>query len=482
MKYDCIVIGGGMSGIVVATKLQAEGKITLLIEKENRVGGYFSGFENEEGDKFNYAISYVLSCGEGDIVNDYLKKLGMVEDIRFRKLTYTDDIYIAGRHIELGEGRDNFKETLYKEFPENKKEIDDLMNWLVDYQEGIGVQGSKAMQFFMQYFKKDYEEFLNQKISNEVLKGLLSLRIQADPASLMIMAGFVVECYFKGMYYPVGGSYHFVEQLMDNYFQNGGVLVTNEEIIRFHCEENRVVSIETLSGKQYEAKSFVFNGDVIKLNTEFLEGERKATTMKKLENRVVGHSSLSIFLTVENCDLSKFKGGRVYITENEKVFDTYREVESGKNPKNPVIKLHFPCHYDDTLTKSGRQIIRIETDIVYDEAKDTEQRYLKMVDEILNYVEEKLIPDLSEKIVYQRIITPIEFAKLFGHTHGSGTGWAHTTYNMMVSKYTQQTECCNLFIAGQWGEFGSGLRQLVLSGEKTVDLVQRYLNSTVVCK
>ena len=70
MSYDCIIIGGGMSGLVAATSLQAQGKKTLLIEKEARVGGYFSGFENEAGDRLDYAISYVLSCGEGDVVNE----------------------------------------------------------------------------------------------------------------------------------------------------------------------------------------------------------------------------------------------------------------------------------------------------------------------------------------------------------------------------------------------------------------------------
>lgn len=473
MSYDCIIIGGGMSGLVAATSLQAQGNKTLLIEKEARVGGYFSGFENEAGDRLDYAISYVLSCGEGDVLNEFLKKIGLDQKIKFHRLQNTDDIYMAGRHITFGEGRENFKETLYREFPESKEQIDDLMNWLIDYQEGIAVQGSKAMQFFMQYFKKDYEDFLNTKITDETLKGLLALRIQADPASLMIMAGFLVECYFKGMYYPEGGSYHFVEQLVDFYKEKGGEVITREEICSFHCEEQKVVSVTSVSGKTYKAQNYIFNGDVIKLNMKFLEGERKGTTLKKLSQRVIGHSSIDIYLTVRDYDLSKFQGGRVYLTKSEKIFDTYREVESGQIPKNPVIKLHFPCHYDNTLTKDNRQIIRIETDICYDESKDTEEKYLRMASEIMQYVEETILPEISKYISYIRIITPVEFAKMFGHTHGSGTGWAHTTYNMMVSKYTQNTECSNLFIAGQWGEFGSGLRQLVLSGEKAADMVRR---------
>lgn len=475
MKYDSIIVGGGIAGIVVATRLATMGKKVMLLEKQEIPGGYFSGFQNEAGDKFDYAISYVLSCGEDDVVTDYLKEIGMEQEIQFHKLKKTDDIYIADRHITFSDGREEFKNTLYQEFPDSKQEIDSLMEWLIDYQDGVAVQGSKAMMFFMKNFKRDYEEFLDSQITDSLLKCVLSLRIQADPASLMIMAGFVVECYFKGMYYPVGGSLRMVQKLIDDFIKKGGVLKTGEEINSFECVDKQVKAVTSVSGNRYEAETFVFNGDVIKLNKEFLGDFKDEAKIEKLSKRVVGHSSLSIYLTVKDYDLSRFEGGRVYVTESTNIFDTYREVEADMIPEKGVIKLHFPCTYDNTLTDSDKQLIRIETDIFYDEEKDTEEKYQAYAEQILQYVEDKLLKDLSKSIVYKRVITPVEFSNMFGHTHGSGTGWAHTTHNTMVAKYTQTTSMKNLFIAGQWGEFGSGLRQLVLSGEKTVGLVCKAL-------
>ena len=144
MEADVAVVGAGISGIVAAVQLAAMGKKTLLIEKENYPGGYFSGFENEEGDRFDYAISYVLSCGSQDVVWDFLKNLGLENRIQFKKLSKTDDITIGNRHFSFREGRENFQNTLYEEFPNSREEIDDLMKWLVDYEEGVAVQGSQA--------------------------------------------------------------------------------------------------------------------------------------------------------------------------------------------------------------------------------------------------------------------------------------------------------------------------------------------------
>lgn len=475
MKYDCIVIGAGISGIVTALLLQTYGKKVLLLEKESHPGGYFSGFENEVGDKFDYAISYVLSCGQGEVVDQFLSKVGLNDKIRFHKLNMTDDVYMKDKHICFGQGRENFRDTLCKEFPNSKDEIEKMMLWMVDYQEGIATQGDDAMKFFIANFKKNYEDFLNEYITDEELKGLLSLRIQADPASLMIMAGFIVECYFKGMYYPVGGSYKFVSDLIKDFESKGGELKTSVEICKFQSEDNKIkVAIDT-EGNLYEASSYVFNGDVIKLNNRLLDGERKPATIKRLNGRVIGHSSLSIYIVAKDYNVEAFKGGRVYFTESEKVFDAYREVESGEIPKYPVIKLHFPCYYDDSLTDKNKQMIRIETDIYYDENNDTVDKYNEYAERILEIVDKKILTGISEKIEYKRIITPLEFAQMFGHTNGSGTGWAHTTMNMMLSKYPQNTEFNNLFIAGQWGEFGSGLRQLVLSGEKSAENVMKLL-------
>jgi protoporphyrinogen oxidase len=44
---DYIIIGGGISGITIANKLNSENKI-LLLEKENRLGGRIYTYNNIE--------------------------------------------------------------------------------------------------------------------------------------------------------------------------------------------------------------------------------------------------------------------------------------------------------------------------------------------------------------------------------------------------------------------------------------------------
>lgn len=474
MVYDVIVIGAGISGLCAAAKLVSKGVKVLVLEKQDTVGGYFSGFVTEDGDVFDYAVSYVLACGENEAVTNFIKDIGMEDKISFIKLDYTDDIYLPGRHITFHGGRNDFKQTLYDNFPNSKKEIDNLIDWLDMYQMGVLAQGSDAMKFFMNYFRKDYESFLNDYISDDQLRAVLSMRIQADPSSLMIMAGFIVECYFNGMYYPKNGSHNFVKLLSDYIEENGGEIKCGVEIVGFETNDGKISCAVSKNCVKYYSENYIYNGDVIKLLTEYLPDKTVISKeLKAISGRVVGHSSLSIYLATQGMDLSRFRGGRVYYSNTYDIFGTYRQIENGEIPDKHIIKLHFPCMYDDKLTAKNRDLIRIETDIFYTKGKDDEKKYLDYAQVILNEIERGLLKDLHKYIVYKRIITPVEFESLFGHTNSSGTGWAHTVNNMMISKFSQKTGYSNLFIVGQWGEFGSGLRQLILSSEKTVNFILR---------
>lgn len=470
-RYDCAIIGAGIAGIAAALTLAANGKKVVIIEKQEKPGGYFSGFTNEYGDKFDYAISYILSCGKGDVVYSFLEDIGLDNVVKFKKLPISDEVYIKDKHYIFGTGKDNFQDMLIREFPENAKEISNLTAWLDEYLNGILLHGKTALNFLLKYFRKDYEEFLEQNISNNLLKALLSVRIQADPASLMIMAGFLCECYFKGMYYPVGGASGFVEKLMNRFYDLGGTFYSNEEVTQFEEKTDQIVSITTKSGKTFYANSFIYNGDVLTLYKKLSKTKELYYETKK---RKIGHSSISIYLAVKNYDLTNFRSGRIYITESDDIFSLYKKIEIGEIPSDSLIKVHIPSNHDDLLSKERHGIIRIETDVFYNE-QDSESKFIDYASEILSYIEKKVFPDISNHIVYKKVITPLDFKRLFGHTSGSGTGWAHTVQNMMVSKMSQKTPYSNLFIVGQWGEYGSGIRQLILSAQKTVE----YINELV---
>ncbi|MEW8977736.1 MAG: NAD(P)/FAD-dependent oxidoreductase [Symbiobacterium sp.] len=476
--FDVAVIGAGMAGLTAAALLAAEGRRVLVAEQRDVVGGYYSAFQ-AEGAHFDLAISYMLSCGEGDVVQRLLERVGLAGELRFQPLEVIDQIYLPGVELKIRPGRAGFVGALTEAFPHQRREIEQLADWLELFMRGAEAErrDGEAMRLFLQGYRRTYEEFLAERISDPRLRAVLALRIQADPASLMIMAGFVVECYFKGMYYLPGGTHRLPLALAGVLTRSGGAVRTGAEVVRLETEGDRVRALVLRDGERITADAFVANGDVFRLCDELLAGAAPESFRRSLEGRPIGHSSLSLYLLTEGLDLDRFRGGRIYLCNSHDIFGIYREIEAGRIPAETVIKVHIPTLSDPSLAPPGHHIVRIETDLLLDPSESTpEQVYAEeLPEQLLDRVEARLIPGLRAHTRWRRVITPRGFRALIGHTRGSGTGWAHTVPNLVLRPFPQNTPFRNLFVAGQWGSFGSGLRQLVLSGSKAAEAVQRSL-------
>ena len=77
--YDCIVIGGGISGITFAHKLHQRGENVLLLEKEQRLGGQVQTHVS------SYDPHFWAELGAHTCYNSYTRLLSMVTDLHIEQ-------------------------------------------------------------------------------------------------------------------------------------------------------------------------------------------------------------------------------------------------------------------------------------------------------------------------------------------------------------------------------------------------------------
>ena len=94
MRYEAIIVGGGMAGLTAAAYLVRAGKRVLLCEKEQEVGGLVASFERG-GFTFDAGIRAMESSG---IVHPMLRQLGIAIDF-------------LPSSVSIGIGRDVMKVT-----------------------------------------------------------------------------------------------------------------------------------------------------------------------------------------------------------------------------------------------------------------------------------------------------------------------------------------------------------------------------------
>ncbi len=500
-KTDVLAIGSGIGCLTTAAMTSRQGVDTLLVEQGSHLGGYFSYFSQDEY-IFDIAISYVISCDPKGAVSELLEQLGIQEKVKFEKLKLLDHIVFPNNEtLTVPASIEEFIELLKERFPDESIGIDSFFAWLKEYDDGTKNIKQKSFlppKIIMQNFLKDYRPFLDKFFNNTELKNILSIRIQADPASLFIMGGFVNECLLRGMYYIKEGSFQLPLALGESIVNNGGQVALEKKVTSIiyspDTDKNHPYIVQFQSGEKVRTK-YIVNGismESLLGMIDLEEGSKLHDACGKLtktvQKRVIGHSSFNIYLAVKNLDISGFNVGRMYILpddiDKQNVFEYYIRIESGELLKDAILKVHIPSYYDSTLAPQGESIIRIETDLCNDAFLPFREDYLNgnitkeyidfeesITKSFIKRVEEKLIPDLQEKIVFIRVISPLGFEKLTMNYKGSGTGWAHTVANYFRSPFSTKLPLDNMFVVGQWGELGSGLRQLVLSGRRAAEQI-----------
>ena len=111
MKYDFIIIGGGMSGLVCAFILSKEGKKVVVLEKNSQLGGGLQIFSRDKT-LFETGVHYVGGLEDGQTLNQLFKYLNLMDKIQIKQMDKDcfDKIHFGNEDkcYSIGQGYEKF--------------------------------------------------------------------------------------------------------------------------------------------------------------------------------------------------------------------------------------------------------------------------------------------------------------------------------------------------------------------------------------
>lgn len=116
---DVIVIGGGLAGLTTAALLAKRGRKVLLLEKNQRIGGYASSYKSH-GHRFDIATQALGGCGKGGAVHSILADLGVDDQLRFLPCEPARFYYLADGETYRQHG---FLEALQDQLKDRKSVV-----------------------------------------------------------------------------------------------------------------------------------------------------------------------------------------------------------------------------------------------------------------------------------------------------------------------------------------------------------------------
>ncbi len=461
-KYDVLIVGSGIGGLICGSFLAKEGKKVCVLEKHDKIGGNLQVFQRN-GCKFTAGMHYAGSLDNGQLMHKIYNYLGIYNDLELEKLDEKcyDKIVIGDKEFCYAMGTENFKANLINYFPNEKKAIDQYVDKLTEIWESSDLLNlrplkKEGIQNFDRY-EQNAHDYIDSLTDNKELKAVLAgtngLYI-GNKYKTPLYVHSVINYFFINSAYRIGESGASIAKLLANVVENnGGVVLTRKKVTSFEFEGQRIVSAKTENGETYEARDFISG---IHPNATFKLVE-PGKLRKVYINRIRAlENSMSVFalFIVLNKNTFKHINSNIYYSETEDVWGNY-EYQEHEWPKGfmvyttrdqnnrgyaesvvvlTMMKFEDVAEWENTIIeRRGKRYI--------DFKKQKEQKLLAKV--------YRALPDLQTSIRKVYSSTPLTYRDYTGTYKGSMYGIIKDCNNPLETFLPSRTKIPNLFLAGQ---------------------------------
>jgi all-trans-retinol 13,14-reductase len=413
-EYDIIVVGSGIGGLTCGALLSKRGYKVLLFEQHSQIGGYCSSFKRN-GFVFNTGVEDVSGLWEKGPITYLLKELELEKEELFIKNT-TSYIF-KGRELKA-ENLKEFIKLLSEMFPEEKENIftffEEAKKAYEECYKDTEVYGTplpaelivkvfgerkfldypKEHPHFYDWMNKTYKQKLDEHFKNEDLKTLLCalmgyLGTKPEKTLASKALGGCLSYFLYGGYFPKGGAQKFAESLKEIIERHDGKVLLKHKVDKILIEKKEVRGVK-VANKVFKSSVVIANANA---KTTFLELVGIENLNKDFVEYIKGlkmsPSCSMVFLGLD-MNLSN------YPTLIKNLDEDYDIV--------------INSNADSSLAPKDKASLTILTGANYrDFPKRGTEEYLKKkskLSEILIQKAEKVIPDLSKKIIVQDAATP----------------------------------------------------------------------------
>ncbi len=459
-KYDVIIIGGGVGGLICGTYLAKNGKTVLILEKNTKPGGYCQSFERDEF-VFDAGPHIIGGCNKGGLLYRILEELEI--DSRFKKSRFADRYRFGNDLIEVPQDIKEYKQLLIKRFKDEKDNINRYFKILfsISYRFLNDRRVNKEA-------KLSYKNFLDAIIRNPDLKCILNAHcgyIGLRPDNLSCLAMAIMEwSYLKeGTYNFVDSSDNFINAILSRFSKYGGEIILNEEAEKIVlAESNTFHSVISRNGLVYWCDKLVINIDPMKFcNCIAQINELGYRFLYYLNKYTFTPSFLLAYIGINTTEEVEFISGWHYNSYSlkdsfYKAYYIHTKTNRQKEKKSiHIIKFYSDKHIKAESTIEVRNKWRNEAIIIF--KNDLAQR--------------------NWKIKTMTFADPNTLEKLTNNRHGSAYGYSMNVKQAHTNIFNRLLNDRGIYFVGHWSTFGGGIVPVAFSGKTIANTLIQNSNT-----
>lgn len=457
-KYDVIIIGAGIGGLVAGSLLAKSGKKVLIVEKGSQPGGYCTSFKVKDFE-FDAFVHSLGSLREGGKLFNIFTTLKILEKLDLVRFDPSDTIITPDHKVSYWANLKYTIEDFSRAFPRESSNIKYFFENIIQREKLIAVSSFR---------NRTFKDILDTVFSDYKLKAILSLVILGNvgvPAQY-INAFTAVKHYSQfmidGGYYPRNGIQTIPWRLSERFIELGGRLILSKKVNKIHLEKKIAKKIELNDGT-------LFEGEVIISNCDARQTFFKLVGIEHLEKRVIQKlndfkPSLSLFIFYLG-----LKNSKEFLPNG---------VNSWFMPNYHYARIHEKTlNYDSDEINyiMIRPVYSRNNCMVFANAPYKNEQYWKENKKIfmsrLLGKAAKVAPGLEESIVFKNATDPSALENWTNNYKGAAYGWASLPNQFMDTDFISDSIVRNLYLCGHWSTLAQGVSGVAIAGERIAKII-----------
>ncbi|UQA92040.1 phytoene desaturase family protein [Streptomyces halobius] len=514
-RFDAIVVGSGVGGMVSAAYLAAAGKRTLVLESYDVIGGCTHVFRRAGKWEFDVGVHYLGDCGPDGQIPTILRGVGLDKKVEFLPLDSSgfDTIVFPDLTLKIPVGWDNYVRNLCAAFPAEQRQIRKVVGILRRIGGSIDHSSTPAsLRGYAMFAQRaglaarwamlPLTLLLNAYRLSPRLKAAMAVQYgtYASPPHRTPVAvhAFMLQNFLSsGAWFPQGGGQVLSARLGEVVVAHGGQIRTRCPVKRILVEDKTVTGVELENGTRFTAPIVVSNADIKKTYLD-LVGSRhlRRSTVRRVERFRMSQSFFNCYLGVDidlseripNTnfysvptsedvtslfkDLAENRGGYTLderIEQARKRLPAYISVTTIKDPDNP------------TAAPAGSSVLEVMTLVpdepqawglggwpeVGDDSYRADVDYLRIKEaftEIMIQRVSEVIPGIEDHILWREAATPVTQHRYTRSSAGTPYGLEMSITQFGPFRPGVRTEINGLYLCGASTAWGPAVEGAMLSG------------------
>jgi phytoene desaturase len=489
MKH-VVIIGAGMGGLASALRLRHQGFEVTVLEKQKRPGGRSNVIE-ENGFRVDTGPTILVMK---DTFEEMYRSIG--QDLNARlEFVQLDPNYRVYFH-------DNTYLDLYSNMTRLSQQVEEIQAGATQQLFRFIGESAKKYQLGMDFVERNYDRITDlanpvaamrllqtqahQNLYRQVSRffgnndkltkafSFHSMFLGLSPLDALAMYSLITYADLVfGMWFPLGGIYRLVEDMVSLAQDMGVTIRTDAPVAAIDIVDQQVTGVRLESGEDVRADLVVSNADLPYTYRQLINhGQRKDYDDGRLDKMAYACSGYILYLGLDRI-YPHLQHQALYFSEDYQAnLDAIFRTKT--LPPEPSFHLNVPTVTDPSLAPPGHSLLyvlapmpNLEADIDWGQAAPVVR------DKLLSQLERIVDPQIRRHIVWEQDYRPTDWLNDINAVHG--TAFGSLSHGFFQSSYfrphNKAHDIQGLYFVGQGTYPGIGMPMVVISSRLVTERI-----------